>query len=146
MSKYSPIALLFLLLPTIAVATNNSDIVNTNSRMLLSSLSLMETCGNAIGEPYTKRRNSLESKLRELIDVAGFDAETFWKTYRKKIDAYQLVDGAGLRAGMTADELTEFRSNCEMFHRTAVHDETSVAEATRALRRSTSLSRERSRT
>lgn len=144
MSKDTLIALAFLVLPTTAIAENKRDVVDKNAFMLMSPLSLMETCANTIGEPYAGRRNSLESKLRELVDVAGFDTEAFWKTYRKKIDAYQMVDSAGVRSEMTADELKEFRSNCEMYERSAGHDESSVSDAIRKLRQGTSPSRRKS--
>lgn len=138
---YKLFAYLLFVLPSIAGAQSRNDVVDTKSRLLLSSLSAMETCGKGIGEPYLARRSSLEAKVRELVDVAGFDAELFWKTYRKKIDAYMMVDHAIVPEKMEGEALKEFRSNCEMLHRAAVQDEALVSDAVRKLQRRASAAR-----
>jgi hypothetical protein len=120
-----------------AAAKSNGDIVDESAKSTLSSLSNMETCGAHFGAPYVSQANSLERKLRELVDTAGFDVDAFWKSYRKKIDAFKYVDDASFRIAFKEgdkEKIAELRSHCTMFSRVAADDEKSIDESIRRVR------------
>lgn len=87
----------------------------------------MQACGQAFGTPYSDVATQLETNLQELVNLAGFDVDAFWRTYSKKIGTLAMMTKGDYSKGNLTDVDTpeqveirrrsnEFQSACKTMH------------------------------
>lgn len=125
-------------LPLTVSAESNRDLAEQFAFTTQLAQAQMETCATAFGDPFSASAAGIESKMRNLIDSAGFDVDRYWTTHRKKIDALKVVDGAGLRIATQQGDrkkLEAVREGCTVSLQSALSDEKSLDEAISQLNR-----------
>jgi hypothetical protein len=141
--SHSIVALAFLL-PFSADAKNNKEIINSLADSLMFPLASMKICGAEFGEPYLSQAEKIDLKLVEVVDTAGFDADAFTKSYNKKIEAINYVDGATFRIAKRendVEKLNELRRRCKDQYMPAQQEEKSIDQTIKKLSKKSHRSR-----